>query len=48
VYSIQVASGSLAYAGVAHPYLGSIGQILTFPFTNEPNDVEVIKVTFSK
>ena len=38
--------GPHAYAGVAHPYLDSTGQTLTISYTNAPNVIEVIKVTF--
>ena len=38
--------GSYAYAGVAHPYLDSTGQTLTISYTNAPNVIEVIKVSF--
>ena len=40
--------GDFAYAGVAHPYLDSTGQTLTISYTNAPNVIEVIKVTFSR
>lgn len=40
--------GPFAYAGVAHPYLDPTGQTLTISYTNAPNIIEVVKVSFSK
>lgn len=44
---VPTLDGPYAYAGVAHPYLDSTGQTLTISYTNAPNVIQVIKVTFS-
>jgi hypothetical protein len=46
VYSATISSGGMIYAGVAHPYLDTSGKTLTISYTNYPNAIEVIKVTF--
>lgn len=38
--------GGQIYAGVAHPYLDPSGKTLTVTYTNHPNTIEAIKVTF--
>jgi hypothetical protein len=49
LYNITALSGGgLAYAGVAHPYLDPTGRTLTVSYTNSPNVIEVVKITFSK
>ena len=35
-----------AYAGVIHPYADPSGKTMTISYTNEPNVIQVIKVTF--
>lgn len=34
------------YAGVAHPYLDDSGKTLTVTYTNHPNTIEAIKISF--
>lgn len=47
VYCTKVAKdGGMVYAGVAHPYLDPSGKTLTVTYTNHPNIIEAIKVTF--
>jgi hypothetical protein len=48
VYTVPLADAAMAYAGVGHPYLDPSGETLTISYTNSPNDIQVIKVTFSK
>lgn len=47
VYNAKVVEdGGQVYSGVAHPYLDESGKTLTITYTNHPNNIEGIKVTF--
>jgi hypothetical protein len=48
LYAVRLTDGAMAYAGVAHPYLDPSGQTLIISYTYTPNNIQVIKVTFSK
>lgn len=48
IFKVKSKKGGYAYSGVAHPYLDPSGETLVISYTNHPNVIEVIKVTFSK
>ena len=48
VHNVQIFPEGYAYAGVAHPYLDLSGRTLTVSFTNYPNMIEVIQITFGE
>jgi len=47
VYEVKCNENGFAYAGAAHPYLDPSGKTLVISYTNYPNIIETIKVTFS-
>lgn len=41
-----ITAGSAIYAAVPHPYFDDGGKTLVVTFTNHPNTVQAVKITF--